>query len=648
MTRLYVGNLPLQTTAEDLSMLVGRICPVEDIYFPGKGITGIHRQFAIVKVPGVGNDDPESPFKQCIKTLNAVRWKGSKLRVEVAKEFFTERLERERKEDQDLARLQNEKDEARQRKYGNCTTAAEVAHRQVLAESCRKVDAGEVTLPDNFRIKVAPTKYIVCRSRVGRFFEDTEEGGVVLAKKTKGRQGFGTLMQPESSSIRGGTTAGSRSNRSGEDKDDGAKCCIDGTAEELRAEAAATWFSQEGGRSMSEFEDGFGDDEREEEDRLEREFAMEAGDADLIPAVTSDEVCEDALRSERERMVRMLTMIGTVADLRLINAEEVEGGHDPAAAGAVSAAADTNPAAAEAQSQPAVMRMNRWANFSGARFDPLAEDAEEMELSAEAVAAMKLKSKDAPVEEAVDEAAVIADGGGSGTAGISSFADLGAMKGLFGREGGVWWEGGGTLDGQVVKGAAPSDTLFAEAEKTGIDVRDLGDKGPESSMTFDFFGGGGGRGGGGGGDDGSQGAQEGASSSAGVNGLAETAAALLGGNVTSTRPLPVSAALDMAELSAAVPSLHDALRGARLFSRADTEARIRQAWRDSREKAVSDVKRRRKDARKRVAGVGSGVAAAAATAGAAADGATDGARPKWVKKRRGGVKRRVGGAKQDK
>ena len=58
MTRLYVGNLPLQTTAEDLSMLVGRICPVEDIYFPGKGITGIHRQFAIVQVPGVGNDDP--------------------------------------------------------------------------------------------------------------------------------------------------------------------------------------------------------------------------------------------------------------------------------------------------------------------------------------------------------------------------------------------------------------------------------------------------------------------------------------------------------------------------------------------------------------------------------------------------------------
>jgi hypothetical protein len=70
-------------------------------------------------------------------------------------------------------------------------------------------------------------------------------------------------------------------------------------------------------------------------------------------------------------------------------------------------------------------------------------------------------------------------------------ADLGRLKSIFHREGGVWFGDDGGLEETVVRGKV--DALFLEAERQGIDVRrhdqDQGsDGGGSKSMAFNFFG----------------------------------------------------------------------------------------------------------------------------------------------------------------
>jgi hypothetical protein len=98
------------------------------------------------------------------------------------------------------------------------------------------------------------------------------------------------------------------------------------------------------------------------------------------------------------------------------------------------------------------------------------------------------------------------------------------------------------------------------------------------------------------------------------------------------------ATVELSTLASALPSLKSLLEDAKLFSRSDAEEQIQQHWRDTRDKLVLDYKRRRKDARKRAAGVGDAVAAAAAEADTAGAQQTR----RWSRKRRGGISNKSG------
>lgn len=96
--RIYIRDFSYEATAEDLSSLISKVCPVEEVYISGKTPTGINRSFAIVVVTAT---DPM--IEKCIKTFNNCHWKGTKIWVERAKEYYKDRFERERARERKLS-----------------------------------------------------------------------------------------------------------------------------------------------------------------------------------------------------------------------------------------------------------------------------------------------------------------------------------------------------------------------------------------------------------------------------------------------------------------------------------------------------------------------------------------------------------------
>jgi hypothetical protein len=91
MPRLCVRGISSQTNPEDVRALFSKVCPVQEVYFPGPTSTGLRRDFAIVTVEG-----DSDAVKKCAKSLNGSLWKGARLSVEPAQEWYQDRLQRER------------------------------------------------------------------------------------------------------------------------------------------------------------------------------------------------------------------------------------------------------------------------------------------------------------------------------------------------------------------------------------------------------------------------------------------------------------------------------------------------------------------------------------------------------------------------
>lgn len=93
--RMFVRGFPLTTTTQDIGDLFNRVGKVEDVYMPGPTPTGLFRDFAIVTLGFSSEED----IPKCSKTLNNVLWKGGKIQVEVAKQYYQEKLDIERMEE---------------------------------------------------------------------------------------------------------------------------------------------------------------------------------------------------------------------------------------------------------------------------------------------------------------------------------------------------------------------------------------------------------------------------------------------------------------------------------------------------------------------------------------------------------------------
>ena len=89
--RIYIRDFSYEATAEDLTILISKVCPVEEVYISGPTPTGINRSFAIVVV-----NASSALVEKCIKTFNNCHWKGTRIYVEKAKEYYKDRFEKER------------------------------------------------------------------------------------------------------------------------------------------------------------------------------------------------------------------------------------------------------------------------------------------------------------------------------------------------------------------------------------------------------------------------------------------------------------------------------------------------------------------------------------------------------------------------
>ncbi|ETW05356.1 hypothetical protein H310_04288 [Aphanomyces invadans] len=99
VVRLFVGGLPGDVTEEDLRQRFGKVsgCKVESVDLvmareKGRGI----RDFAYVNLEGRTLATEEAAVAQYIQTYHNTKWKGKRLRVEVARPDFHERLREER------------------------------------------------------------------------------------------------------------------------------------------------------------------------------------------------------------------------------------------------------------------------------------------------------------------------------------------------------------------------------------------------------------------------------------------------------------------------------------------------------------------------------------------------------------------------
>jgi RNA recognition motif-containing protein len=79
MAKLYVGNLPFETTEDDLKTLFAEVAPIDRVTVVRDRFTNRSRGFAFVEI------DDEAVAKKAIETLNGRSIGGRSIKVNVAK-----------------------------------------------------------------------------------------------------------------------------------------------------------------------------------------------------------------------------------------------------------------------------------------------------------------------------------------------------------------------------------------------------------------------------------------------------------------------------------------------------------------------------------------------------------------------------------
>lgn len=98
MQRFYIGGIPNATSQEDLRALFAKVCHVEEVHLPQPFAFGLQRSFAIIRLSGI-----DQKAEIALKRLDGVNWKGSRLKIDKAKEWYRDRLETERANEHNAA-----------------------------------------------------------------------------------------------------------------------------------------------------------------------------------------------------------------------------------------------------------------------------------------------------------------------------------------------------------------------------------------------------------------------------------------------------------------------------------------------------------------------------------------------------------------
>jgi hypothetical protein len=100
-TRIHISGLPNNASQEDVTQLISKVCPVVEVHIPERDAWGFRRNFAVVRVQA-----ESSKVQNCIRSFNGSMWKGSKIRLDLAKEWYQDRMQREREAEAERLKLE--------------------------------------------------------------------------------------------------------------------------------------------------------------------------------------------------------------------------------------------------------------------------------------------------------------------------------------------------------------------------------------------------------------------------------------------------------------------------------------------------------------------------------------------------------------
>jgi hypothetical protein len=539
---LYIADFQESVTAFDLETLIRKFLSVTSTYIPGPTPTGLVRRFALLRVEA--KDD--TAITDCARKLNNCQWKGCRLRVEIARPFFADKLAGEREQSQiivpslgaDVSIFNPSENNGvlRIRRYyghhefiSTMYNGVTVVKRGETAFSVRQLGK-RLTFDydsDDLLIESLKSGLESCESMSGSVssFVDASMKHVSIEKSSQslGRRGFGTLLETR-------------------------KKRLDSQAEEIVEDSFINFIDHKLSESAAvhgEFASGQLEHDIVLQNSKDNKSDIESDDDVHIPSCAAEDLDPETLHHERKRALMLFASL-------------VDKGQPPTELLLKSAPARLNKRGWEAVSETAALR-----------FDPTADDNGTCLL-------MDAEQKQAFLNKVRmrDEERNKQDGVSTSLEAVSietSHADLGELKDIFSRKAGVWFGDDGDLNESVRKGGGDVlDDIFLAAEKRGLDIRTT--ESAANQLTFDFFG------------------ENKSAVTLKAEALDERSAVSSGSDTDISLTKRYS-----------VVDLESVFMEAKRFCRASetTEEQIQVAWRATREKGALDYKRRVHDLKRR-------------------------------------------------
>lgn len=419
-----MGGLPLSAKSSDLMKLLGKLVPVTSVYTPDPAPTGVHRGFAIVEISAT-----DKQLVKCLKTFNACHWKGSRLRFELAKQHY-------------LDKLREEKAESLLENHSNQEIVPFAPLKKVATDGMLKLRCGmnkHMYIPTYSK----SNKIIKFENSVDENVNqnnDSQSTTTSLDSPPKGggkRLGFGTISENKE--------------RSTKESND----ILKQPSENDTSRMFAPILEEKTSNTDNEYDNEMDSVDNDNVDSHE-------GD---VSCVQPWELEDESLEKERLRQRSVMKMILSGNEIGENQSQKT----------------DANPET-ETRMPPKKQweNINKWSVKSNMRFDPTAckenESILEVEGNRYEMSRDELLQRDGRAPEGISdsenqEKGKTADKSSYGEK-SSNFADIDQLKGIF----------KGPDDD--VESKRDSDNLFKEAEKIGIDVRDAA----STSLSFNFFG----------------------------------------------------------------------------------------------------------------------------------------------------------------
>lgn len=399
---LYLSGFSSSVTINDIRSLLSKVSTVHDVYIPPTTATGIIRNFAMIKVENREN------ISKFVSSLNHSIWKGGKIRLELAREHYLDKLNREREESNQLSDSDAENNELAYNALEEYKPPqfADTKLFLVVSKNLQKyVTVGtEPSLGPSARFHRSKDKVARCHKIIfdeegsinqvhsyPKYTRETED-----AKENEKLDNFKSISKPTlpPTEYRGGGL------RKGFGTLASASVADSGTSSSLKK-------------------------------AVELRVPATEAEEDETPCISAEELAADALSKERQRYATLLSQV---------------------------LSKPTNELSSSSNNNRSILSF---------------DDA-------------------APQSKPQESAPSLEPG--------ASFVNLGALKQIYHKEGGVWWGSDEKPTGAVGRGDEAEDEVFREAEKLGIDIRSsalgsgsgqegiAGDgNGGKSGMLFGFF-----------------------------------------------------------------------------------------------------------------------------------------------------------------